>query len=95
MVRDDHDERWKDSEGDIMNEKTWVRWLDAYLLEDWQEADEFDPEACILETVGFLTKETEEFVYLTRDLGMDDGNCRGTVAIPKVCILTIKSLEIV
>lgn len=61
-----------------------IRWVDSNHSPHQMSEDELLEPVEII-SVGFLVKETKDYVVLARELIEDD--YRGVIAIPKVCIL--------
>lgn len=62
-----------------------LKWIDSSLQNGQVDKSEF-PKPMIVESVGFIVEETEDYVVLSRD-DMGDGDFRGLCAIPKIAIL--------
>ena len=62
-----------------------VRWLDSSVQNGQVDKHDF-PEPVVIRSLGFLVRETDEYVVLARD-DMGDGDYRGLVAIPRIAIL--------
>lgn len=69
----------------------WLRAVDwnSYLAEQLSIDTKWEVAWC--EIVGFLVAEDDEKVVLAMQ-DFDNGDCRGVVAIPKVCISERKNL---
>jgi len=61
-----------------------IRWVDSSLQNGQVDSSEF-PEPCVIESVGWLAYEDDEYLVLARD-DMGDGEFRGLLAIPKRAI---------
>lgn len=62
-----------------------VKWLDSSLQNGQVDATEF-PEPCLITSVGFVVKETDDYIVLARDDMGHDGDFRGLCAIPKLAV---------
>ena len=67
-----------------------VKWEDACQWDDDISADDLDDQGCIYETVGFVARESERYLYLSRET--NEGIFRRTIAIPKGMILERESI---
>ena len=63
-----------------------VRWTDSSLQNGQVDSSEF-PEPCVITSVGWLVKETDDYLVLARDDMGHDGDFRGLVAIPRLAVL--------
>ena len=70
-----------------------VVWTDSASSDGWQDEEhgkEHTPSQCM--TVGWLLKKTRGHVTLAGSRS-DFGNCSQLMAIPRKCIVSIKTLE--
>lgn len=63
-----------------------VRWLDSSVQNGQVDKADF-PEPCVITSVGWMVKETRDYIVLGRDDMGHDGDFRGLVAIPRVALL--------
>ena len=68
-----------------------VKYQDAGIKEGQHNPKEH-PITFVAEVVGFVIKETVSQIVLTQEI-FDDGDCRRSIAIPKVAILNKKVLR--
>lgn len=70
--------------------KVEIKWFDARLMEDWHTDDEFNDDLAVAFTCGYLTRETEEAIYVTRDIDPFGPypTYRHSLMIPKSAIIT-------
>lgn len=68
-----------------MSEQRIIRWIDSSLQNGQVDASEF-PEPVVITSVGFVVKETPQYVVLARD-DMGDGDFRGLCAIPTIAVI--------
>jgi len=72
--------------------KVSVKWLDSFGETGWCDIDdEITPHKAI--HIGFLIKETDEYIVLVRGLG--EVGPEGRFVIPKGCVLSVQDLDIV
>lgn len=71
----------------------YIRWRDAYDMTKGEWADTL-PETieCIIESVGFVVRETADFVVICHSLGAD-GMMQGAFAIPTCCVLEHRTID--
>ena len=70
-----------------------VTWLDSMSQDGWRDeeyAGELAPSTCL--TVGWMLTKTKGRVTLAASRS-DSGNCSQVIAIPRKCIVSIKTLE--
>ena len=70
-----------------------VTWLDSMSQDGWrdeEDAGDLTPSTCW--TVGWVLKKTANRVTLSASRS-DSGNCSQVIAIPRKCIVSIKTLE--
>lgn len=67
-----------------------ICWRDAAQWDDDHGEEVFDCEGVVVKSVGFVTRETDDRVYLTRDIDYSGGTTpyRRTIEIPKGMILS-------
>lgn len=65
----------------------WIRWIDSVRLSsEWQPLPaNFEP--AVIDTVGFVLRETKTSVVVVQSVDPANGNIAGAMAIPKVAIL--------
>ena len=68
----------------------WCEWLDSQSYHGWQ--DDSDYSLAICQSVGFIVKETKEFIALATSTNEEESNA--TITIPKKCILKSKILSL-
>lgn len=74
--------------------KVYVKWLDSCMLHT--QVDEEDlPTPRTLKTVGWLSKDTDDYLVVSRDYSPheDSYSWRSSIAIPKQFIQNIKYLK--
>ncbi len=68
-----------------------VEWVDSSLTN--VQVDRYDfPKPERIVSLGWVVEENDEYITLTRD-DMQNGDYRGLVCIPKVSVLSIRSVE--
>jgi hypothetical protein len=75
------------------HELVYVKWLDASSQPDqvWSNIDEAEPKLVVCHSVGFVLKETKEYLSLMMNM-TEFGQFSGDMAIPQKCIIERKSL---
>ena len=64
-----------------------VKWIDS-CLQNGQVDESGFPEPVVITSVGFVVKETDDYLVLARDdMGQEDGDFRGLCAIPKLAVV--------
>lgn len=63
-----------------------VKWVDSCLQNGQVDESDF-PEPVVITSVGFVVKETDEYLVLARDDMGHDGDFRGLCAIPKLAVM--------
>ena len=66
-----------------------VEWVDARSTDAWEDADDPIVEPLRCRTRGMLIAETDNKIVVAQTVGHDGSRC-GTIAIPKVCITSVK-----
>lgn len=69
-----------------------VRWIDSSLQNGQVDASDF-PKPFVITSVGFVVRETDEYLVLARDDMGHDGDFRGLCAIPKVAVIADEDQE--
>ena len=65
----------------------WIRWIDSVRLSsDWQPLPQ-DFEPAVIETVGFVMRETDTSIVVVQNIDNVNGNVSGAMTIPKVAVL--------
>jgi hypothetical protein len=67
-----------------------VSWIDSKTVLSQITEDEL-PKPCVIDSVGFLVEETDEYITLARE--RIDSDWRGVIAIPKCCVKEIKDVQ--
>lgn len=66
-----------------------IKWIDAFEVGNWHTKEEMESEfndGLLIESIGFLFKENENYISLLQNSG-SHGNIGGMTCIPKVCII--------
>lgn len=65
----------------------WIRWVDSVRLSsEWQPLPaNFEP--AVIETVGFVMRETDTSLVVVQSIDNENGNVSGAMAIPKVAVI--------
>lgn len=74
----------------------YVKWIDSALRNDQVDSSEL-PEPNIIQTVGWLSKQTAEYIVISRDDHSESENAyewRGNCAIPTQCILERREIKL-
>ena len=72
-----------------------INWIDAFSEARWMrvdEAEEWGEDPYIIESIGWVVKETEDYIVLAASASWSDDKVSSMTAIPVVCI---KSREII
>ena len=75
-----------------LNQLMIVTWLDAYLIHEVDDPSTLSP-GCLMQTVGFLVKETDEQVSLAHERSLEDGTLRSVTTIHKSYIKEMVTVE--
>ena len=72
-----------------------IRWEDASSQESggwtpWEEIQASGP--ALIQSVGFVAKETEKFIVLVASICEEDGSSGGDVCVPKAYIVELEEL---
>jgi hypothetical protein len=79
----------------INRQIVYVRWLDHQSVDESTNYDE-EVGPAIYHSVGFVTRETEEYLEISRDVFMDGDDPLekdGILCVLKRCILTLTELK--
>lgn len=78
---------------------TIMEWVDSSGVQSgWQFLEDFQTELVHVTSVGFVIKETDEFIALAQNYGVETTNSpeqiNGVITIPKAAILSTSSVPI-
>lgn len=72
----------------------YIKYLDSVVYGDNEFTEDHDYKLVVFEAVGFLIKEDEQAIYLSREINSSHGNKRrGIIGIPKVAILERREIK--
>jgi len=73
----------------------YVRWRDCTSCDSWVLPPDIEEIGCpIIETIGFLTIENDEFISVSVAWEPQFGKVAGTFSIPRAQIVSIKSVTL-
>lgn len=67
-----------------------VKWKDAASIDNWVRAKDFESELASIGSIGFLSKETEEALWLSGTVNLEEKEenlCACTIIIPKKMVI--------
>jgi hypothetical protein len=70
-----------------------VTWRDAHFDPEQLTRDEFKDDYRV-QTVGWVTRDTEEWLSVSQEVLPDEDGFRGTTHIPRPLVLAIESLTV-
>ncbi len=73
----------------------YVLWKDAVSVDPWTHVDEIKPTYHLIETVGFIVKESNEAVVVALSHDMNSNNYCCFIHIPKEMVVLRKKLPII
>ena len=73
-----------------------IRWEDAASYDEggwisWSKVQKSSP--ALIQSVGFVAKETEKYIVLVASICEEDGSSGGDVTIPKAYIVDLEELK--
>jgi len=70
-----------------------VEWIDSASDHGWEKIkdSEIEHESCI--TLGFLVKESEDFIMIAHSIDQANDSANGRIQIPKVAIKSRKVIQ--
>jgi hypothetical protein len=73
----------------------YIKWEDSRgVSASWVHLEDIESETCILMSVGWLLKETDELIHIVPHIGDDPKQGCGDMVIPKKCILEMLKIKI-
>jgi hypothetical protein len=68
-----------------------IVWLDAYSEDEWRDVDTYEMTDYVVESFGYLVKETKNYHLIAPNLGRNDGRWEAgcMMGIPKKMVLEI------
>jgi hypothetical protein len=65
----------------------WIEWVDSVVVEPgWRPLGD-DLDIHLIESMGFVVRETKTSVVLAQSIDKENGNLCGAITVPKVAIL--------
>jgi len=78
-----------------MDELCYIEWVDSRGTHgSWTELSSMDTSYCIINSVGFILKETDDLIHLVPHVSYDSDQGCGDMVIPKVCITKRESFYV-
>lgn len=68
----------------------FIKWIDSVRSFDWTLLEDVDSNSMDCESVGFLIKETREYVTIAQNYGLKPEQVCNLITIPKCSIISIK-----
>ena len=73
----------------------YIKWQDAGSIEGWVKIKNLDSNLSIIDSIGFVSKETDEAIWLAGTINFDDehdDSCACVIVIPKKMIVYEKEI---
>lgn len=66
-----------------------IKWRDSRQIHGWCLLEDITEDSCVIDTVGFLIKETELDYVVALSVGENPPQANGINVIPKCCVIEI------
>lgn len=71
----------------------YIEWIDSRgSRAEWTHLEDMDNECCLLNSVGWVLKDTDELIHIVPHMGDDPKQGCGDMVIPKCSIRTLRVL---
>lgn len=76
-----------------MNKIIVIEWIDSVRAFDWTLIEDVDEKSLDCVSVGFLLKETDDYVTIAQNYGLEPKQVCNLITIPKCSIRNIKEIK--
>ena len=76
----------------------YIEWIDHHGENGWHEIDKLGSHQAVVHSIGYVVKETDEYVTIARCISEDTGTnsdmCNDTLSVMKNCIIHRKEVVV-
>jgi len=73
-------------------DKVIIKWLDPSINSGWEPIEKYiNPQLAPCEAIGFLVKETPEYIVIA--LAVSDDSVNGVLILPRPCLLSLECIK--
>lgn len=72
----------------------YIEWYDAESNDDWRDISDIVAELPLIQTIGFLIKESKDCVAIAQNIDKKNDNASMSMIIPKAWVKRIRKLSV-